>query len=1079
MKFKNMRFLFFIFYSFLFFIVLISGCSTKSKKMNEPIHLQCEYQSNPLGIDDVQPRLFWQVNDTRRGAMQTAYQILVSSTKEKLSKNQADIWDSGKVDSDQSAHVAYQGPVLQSRKTYHWKVRTWDRKGVVSAYSAPAFWEMGILSANEWTAQWVGKEKIVNKALANNWPWKYWFWHPTEFGIDKPMYFRKRFSLPAGKSVASALMRLTADNNFSAYLNNEKIGVGDSWHKVYDFDVTAAVKRDNIIAIEAVNSAGTVCGLIFSLKVMFNDGSEMLIHADESDKNWKTTTRTSAGWRLLNYNDSQWQNIKLLADYNESDWGKIDPTEVYDRPQPALVRNEIEITKPIQRARVYVTGLGGYVMFLNGKRVGDAQFTPGWTHYPKRIQYQTYDVSRMLHKGKNSMGAVLGSLWWSSGFGWRDSIVYSEGPLRFMLQLVIDYKDGSSETFVTDETWKTDSSPILQSTLYHGEIYDARLEQQGWNESGFDDKEWNRVQVFEKEKATLVCQQAPLMRITKKIKPIKITTPSDTTFVFDMGQNFAGWAKLKVKGKRGTKIKLRFAETLQPDGNIYTENLRQAKATDTYILKGKGVEEWQPLFTYHGYRYVEVTGFPGTPTAGTLTGLVVNSDAPNIGEFSCSNEVINSVQHNILWAQASNMYSVPTDCPQRDERFGWMGDAQVFAPTASYNMNMMRFFCKWMNDVTDCQEKNGAVHNTNPSIVKKGPASPGWGDAVFVVPWVLYNFYGDRQIIEENYNAMAGWVDYMTSQSKGDLYEKDGYGDWIAVEESPSEPIGSAYYYYGAKVVSEMAGLLNKTEDQAKYEKLSKKIAKAFNNKHYDLAINSYTGDTQAANVLPLAFGIVPQDYEQRVAARIAKDVNEKGNHISTGLLGTSVILPTLSEFGYHELAWKIANQTTYPSWGHMAEKGATTIWELWNGDTAGPGMNSRNHFALGSCGEWYYSHLAGIRPTSDAPGFKKIILAPIPPEGLDWAQASIKTSYGLVSSAWRKNKKSIEYNFVIPANTTAAFHLPFLDKNIKSVMESNVLIYENGEVKPTADMTLLETGENKATISLNAGDYRFVVTYE
>ena len=350
-----------------------------------------------------------------------------------------------------------------------------------------------------------------------------------------------------------------------------------------------------------------------------------------------------------------------------------------------------------------------------------------------------------------------------------------------------------------------------------------------------------------------------------------------------MGQNFAGWAKLKVKGEVGTRVQMRFAETLKPDGNVYVENLRKAEATDIYVLNGEGVEEWQPSFTYHGYRYVEVTGFPGKPTLDALTGIVANSDAPGIGNFSSSNELLNKIQQNILWGQASNMYSVPTDCPQRDERLGWMGDAQAFAPTSSYNMEMIGFFNKWMRDITDSQDEDGAVHDVNPVIVVKGPAAPGWGDAVFVVPWVMYKFYGDKRILEENYNAIVAWVDYMTTKSKGNLYEKSGYGDWVAPEKSPSEPIGSAYYFYGAKMVSTIAGILGKAQDEQKYKELSDKIAEAFNNKHFDSANNTYTGNTQTANLIPLNFGIVPEEKQKAVAVTIAEDVKAKDNHLSTG----------------------------------------------------------------------------------------------------------------------------------------------------------------------------------------------------
>lgn len=1060
--------------------MIFSSCSEKKKELGAPQNLRIEYKHNPLGIDVLQPRFFWEVNDSRRGAVQTAFQILVSSSLDKLNKDEADVWNSDEIKSNQSAHVVYAGPELQSRKAYYWKVRTWDDSGKASAYSDPANWEMGILSDSEWKANWIGKE-IVSKAKEEKkkWKWTEWFWHPSEIGINKTVYFRKKVAIPTGKKVKSALVRMTADNKFTLYINDAKIGSGNSWQKVYDFDVTDKMKNNNIVAIQAANTAGNVCGLLFSLKINFYDGSEVYIGADKSTKDWRTTNQKSSDWTKLTFNDSKWGKIKLLGDYETSSWEKVDDENPYIAPRPVLVRDEIKINKSIKRARAYVTGLGAYVMYINGERVGDDVFTPGWTHYPKRIQYQTYDVSNMLHKGENAIGAVLGNLWWSGGLGWRGSITYSIGPLRFFMQLVVDYEDGSSQTFITDKDWKAYDAPIIETTIYNGEKYDAREEEKGWSKTGFDDSKWQQVIVLEPEKGKLVAQQGPPLRVTKTIKPVKITSPSEGIYVFDMGQNFAGWTKLKVKGDKGTRVQLRFAETLKPDGNVYRENLRKAKATDVYILKGEGVEEWQPFFTYHGFRYVEVTGFPGKPTLDALTGMVAHSDAPNIGEFSCSNELLDKVQHNILWGQASNMYSVPTDCPQRDERLGWMGDAQAFAPTASYNMEMIGFFNKWMHDITDSQDKNGAVHDVNPVIVVKGPAAPGWGDAVFVVPWVMYKFYGDKRILEENYDAIVAWVDYMKSKSKGNLYEKSGYGDWVAVEKSPSKPIGSAYYFYGAKMVSTMATILGKTEDAKKYKELSEKIAAAFNKKHFDFVKNTYTGNTQTANLIPLNFGIVPKERRKAVAANIAENVKKHDDHLTVGFLGVPLLLPTLSDYGYNELAYKVSSQKTYPSWGHMVEKGATTIWELWNSDTEGPGMNSRNHFALGSVGEWYYGYLAGIRPTTEAPGFKKIILAPMPANELDWAKANVKTTYGKVSSHWQRKENSIEYDFTVPANTSAVFHLPFLGKNVKSVTESGVAVYKNGQLIPIDGIELIDNNEKEAVVSLTAGKYHFVVEYE
>jgi alpha-L-rhamnosidase len=1066
--------------AFLLIVMVVSGGCSGEKGIRTPQNLQCEYQTNPLGIDSPQPRLFWQLNDQRRGAMQTAYQIIVSSSPDNLSQDKGDIWDSGKIDSDQSAHVVYKGPKLQSHTRYYWKVKSWDKEGQPSTFSDPAWWETGILSADEWQAEWVGGDFIeeIKEKKKQKWSWGYWIWHPQERGIDKKVYFRNKFVLPAAAKVQSAKIRMTADNYFTAFFNGKEVGKGNAWGDIYEFDVKKLLKKNNIIAIEAANKAGDVAGMLFSLKVVFSDGKQMMITPDKKGKGWKVINKKTAGWKDYNFSDSGWQKVKVIASYESSDWGLLDEVEGYKAPQPTLVRHEFKIDKKIKKARVYASGLGGYEMYVNGSRVGDAVFTPGWTDYPKRIQYQTYDVTDLLNKGENAVGAILGNLWWSSGLGWRGSVVYSKGPQRFFMQMIIDYNDGSSQTIVTDKSWKSDLSPILESTLYHGETYDARLEQQGWSKAGFNDGKWKAVTVFPKESAKLVAQHGPFLRVVEEIKPLKITSPKKDVYVFDMGQNFAGWERLKVKGEKGTKIQLRFAETLQPDGNVYRENLRSARATDAYICKGQGTEVWQPRFTYHGYRYVEVTGYPGKPSLDALVGLVAHSAPPVIGSFSCSSELINKIQHNIFWGQGSNMYSVPTDCPQRDERLGWMGDAQAFSPTASYNMNMARFFSKWMYDIADGQDEQGAVHDVNPVVVVTNPAKPAWGDAVYIIPWVMHEFYGDKRIISEHYDTMKRWVDFMTSRSKNNLYETKGYGDWVAVVKSPSEPIGSAYYFYGAKLLSEMAAMLGKDDDAKSYKALSLKIAEAYNKKHFNAKKNSYTGDTQTANLLPLVFGIVPDDKKEAVVKTIVENVHKHNDHLTTGFLGTEFLLPVLSDYGYHELAYKVATQKSYPSWGHMVEKGATTIWELWNSDTEGPGMNSRNHFALGSCGEWFYSHLAGIRPDLRAPGFKKIVLAPLPAQGLDWAKGELATAYGKIISHWKRNGNSVEYNFTVPANTSALFHVPFLGKTIKSASESGNSIYQGGNFTAVDGVRLLDNSDDEAVLSLAAGTYHFVVEY-
>ncbi len=1048
-------------------------CSQKLETPGAPQNLQCEYQSNPLGIDIQKPRLSWLVNDNRRGAVQSAYQVLVASNQDLLQQDKGNIWDSGKIESDLSVHIPYDGPALESRKRYFWKVRTWDKDGQTMPYSEITWWETGLLKASDWNAKWIGKQIEVKEAPKEPWPWGFWIWHPTEKDVDKLVYFRKNFQLPK-KKIKTALIRTTADNYFTAYINEKEVGNGDSWQTVYEFDVKQILKKGkNQVAVQAANNLGDVCGLIFSLRVEFDDGSSQIIN---SDKTWKTSDRKKRGWEKVKFKDKKWEKVTVIEKYGGSGWGRIDPNEEHHPPKSILVRNEFTVNKKVKQARAYVSGLGIYEMHLNGQKVGNDIFTPGWTDFPTKVQYQTYDVTSLITQGKNGVGSYIGNMWWSSGLGWRGANTYSNGPMRFLLQLVLDFEDGTSQTIITDENWKTTDSPVVENHIYHGEIYDARLEKAGWDELNFNDSNWEDIIVID-EKAKLVAQQGPTIQITEELTPVKITEPASDVYVFDMGQNMVGWIKLKVKGETGTKVVLRFAETLKEDGNIYTENLRGAKATDTYILKGHGTEEWEPRFTYHGFRFVEIVGYPGKPGKDTIVGKVLHSNPPLSGKFACSNELINAIQKNINWGLRGNLHSVPTDCPQRDERLGWMGDAQIFAPTSCYNRNMARFYTKWERDITDCQEDDGAVYDVNPAIVVGGPAKPGWGDAVVVVPWVVYNFYGDKRIIEENYDGMAAWVNYMKNNANNYIYDRDGYGDWIAVVKSPSKPIGAAYFYYSTKLLAKMAAIIGKEADALKYGQLANKIGDAFNKKYLDVKTFQYESNTQTANLLPLAFGITPDWLADKVIANVAIDIKKKDMHLSTGFLGTGYILPILSEYGYHDLAYKLASQNTYPSWGYMVEKNATTIWELWNSDTQGPGMNSRNHFALGSVGEWYFSHLAGLRPHPEVPGFKKVIIKPMPIGDLKWAKASLETAYGTNKIRWEKKNEKLFLNISIPANTNAVVYVPTLGIEKPSVSESGQQLLKYGKFVNNSDaLVFKELTPNAVVFEVGAGDYEFII---
>ena len=1060
------------------FALTVFSC-TRPEPFKQPLNLRCEYRINPLGIDDPQPRLYWYVNDTNRGAIQTAYHILVASDPKLLKRDIGDVWDSDKIESSQSAHITYDGQPLESRKHYFWKVRTWDKEGNPSAWSETAWWEMGLLARDDWKAKWIGLDLIVEESAMER--YGKWISYPETLSESIMGYFRKSFVIPENKTPRKAFL-IAYGKNYDygrISINGKLFSEGKLSEESYAVDITNnLIKGKNLLAFSSSSDEKKRSELIFSIEIIYSDGNTESIYSDE---NCKVSIKRITGWDRTAFNDTGWANARVIRTFGLEDleWLKS------SRPAPrsTMIRKEFTASKKIKKARAYVSGLGNYKLFINGNIIGDDLLTPGWTDYTKRIQYQVYDITETLAKGNNAVGMLLGNMWWSSGLGWTGGTQYSSGPLRGLCQIEIEYTNGSESIIVTDETWKAHISPIVENTIYHGETYDARLEINGWSNPGLDQEEWSDVKIFTKQNDIILSSEpgSPI-RIMQEIQPVSITEEEPGKFVFDMGKNMVGFVRLKVQGEAGTKITLRFAELLHDDGTVAQENLRSAKATDYYILKGMGEEIWHPWFTYHGFQYVQMEGYPGTPTTETLKGLQIYSSASETGKFECSNDLLNKIWQNVLNGQKGNMHSVPTDCPQRDERLGWTGDAQMFAPTANYNMNMAPFFAKWVRDMTDSQTEEGWICDVNPAIVVGGPGKPAWGDAITVVPWMVYKFYGDKKILENSYEGMKAWVEYMRKESKDNLYIFDqngwgGYGDWIAVVESPRAPISVAYYFYSTSILSQVATVLGKSDDAKTYAALAQEIQKAFNKKYLNVKTFNHLGATQTANLLPLAFGITPDEYRLKVAGNVASDVVKRNTHPSTGFLGTGYILPLLSDYGYHDLAYEVATQTSYPSWGYMIKKGATSIWELWNSDTEPPDqMNSRNHFALGSVSEWYYAYLAGIRPDLEEPGFKHSIIAPMPAEGLTWAEGKTETVYGPLWCNWYRTDNGFKIDINVPPNTWATIKLPVLGMIAPKISEGGVIIYSGGSpVNQPEGLKFIEALENVIIFEAGSGNYSFV----
>ena len=836
----------------------------------------CENLSNPIGLDTRLPRFSWKLVSDRRNLMQRAYEIRVSKQQATLLKGAALIWATGKVISDSSVHITYGGQPLQSGTKYYWQVRAWDNFGKTTGWSAPAYWQMGLLDTTDWKAKWI----------------------------------------------------------------------------------SAGFSEDTLL-----------------------------------------------------------------------------------RPSPIFFK-KFRINKKIFSAFAYITAHGLYETQINGKRVGDSYLTPGWTSYNKRLQYQTYDVASQLTEGENAIGITLGNGWYRGFLAWAGNKNLYGNDEAVLFQLDLRYADGTSENIVSDESWKSSLGSIRSAEIYDGEVIDARYENTGWTKAGYDAGSWKAVAVLAYPKDNLIASTSQPIRKHEIFKPVKIFKTPKGEQLIDFGQNLVGWVQVKVSGKKGDSIRLYHAEVLDKTGNFYTENLRAAKAEDIFVLNGNGEESFEPHFTFHGFRYVKVEGYPGELNPENFRAVALYSDMPVTGSFSCSNALINQLQHNIQWGQKGNFLDVPTDCPQRDERLGWTGDAQVFSRTATFNMNVNNFFDKWLKDVAADQMSNGSIPFVVPNVLGEGGGSTGWADVATIIPWNMYLVYGDKRILEQQYSSMKAWVDFMLKNSRDYLWNTGfHFGDWLFYRPDDDNDgraavtdkylIAQCFFAHSTQLLVDAANVLGKKEDVARYTGQLKNIKEAF--VHEYLTPNGrLVSGTQTAYTLALNFDMLPESARAQAASRLAMNVRDYSNHLTTGFLGTPYLCHVLTRFGYDSIAYDLLLQDSYPSWLYPVKMGATTIWERWDGikpDSSfeTPGMNSFNHYSYGAIGDWMYRVVAGIDNYQDGAGYKKIKIMPHIGGGLTQVNAEYETYYGKIRSAWKVEDSRLILDVEIPANTSAVIYVPAL----------------------------------------------------
>ena len=904
------------------FILIASLCFSLAQAQNKisVTNLQCEMLNNPEGIDVVQPRLSWQIKSDVNDVKQTAYQIMVASTLENLNADKANLWDSGRVTSNESVNIIYNGKKLEDRQNAFWKVTVFTNKGEIKS-TENAHFSIGILTYADWkSTRWIGYEKL----------------------------------------------------------------------------------------------------------------------------------------------------------------SKDDSVSQYSRLSARYLRKEINLKKQVKSAKVYIMGMGLYELYINGNKIGNQVLAPVPSDYTKNVKYNVFDVTSQLKEGKNMLGTILGNgRYFAMRQDYKPYKIKSFGFPKLALQLFVEYTDGTKDIIRTDDTWKlTTNGPILSNNEYDGEEYDARKEMKGWATTNFDDKNWVDARYVQEPGGFYEAQMMPNMKIMGEVKPISIKATAKGTYILDMGQNMVGWLQLKVKGKSGDQITMKFAESLQADGSLYIANLRDAKTTDIYTLKGEGEEIWEPRFIFHGFRFVEISGFPTKPTLDNFTGKVVYDDIKTTGTFESSDATMNQIFKNAWWGISGNYKGMPIDCPQRNERQPWLGDRTTGAYGESFLFDNQTLYAKWLDDIKYSQTQDGGLPDVAPAFWRYYGDNVTWPGTYITVGDMLYQQFGDTEVIKKQYPSMKKWMVYMEENYlQNDLMDKDKYGDWCVPPESlelirskdparltDGQLLSSAFYYQLLGIMKKFAKIANAEADIAHYDDLTTRIKKAFNAKFLNTEKNYYANNTVTANVLPLAFGLVPENLIDKVFQNMVHEVEvTKNGHISTGVIGTQFLMRTLTNFGRGDLAYKLASNKTYPSWGFMVENGATTIWELWNGDTADPSMNSQNHvMLLGDLLIWYYENMAGIKSNPETPGFKQIIMKPDFNAGLTFVNASYESIYGLIKSDWKKNESTLEWKITIPANSSAVVYLPAT--NASSVMVN--------KQKLAQFSSSYKTENNNIVLTLESGTY-------
>lgn len=1038
---------------------------------------------NPMGIDEKKPVFSWQMESDRRGSGQKAYRIMVAKGKNALKRKEY-VWNSGKVETGNSVGIPYEGEALKGKSRYYWQVEVWNEQGDSILSAEEAWFETGLMGEGMAGASWISADRKQGKSSS-----------------DEELSYEISCDMEVEGTAAGLIFGAQEGRYGRMYLCQIDCYGEQTYFRLIEIDGNAFGEEEEAEITNAVAKDGKS----FALRLIVNK-EELSVNINGIDIGGFQIGETpvgSVGYYKSRGGSYGWMDNLLVRDshgtviYEEDFEGEetifspyyvsvengrlkigsgmmLTPGE--DDPAPLFRKEFLIQDKKISSARVYMTALGSFALSINGQRAGNEYFSPGKLAYNKELAYVTYDVTDFLRQGENNvLGIVLLHGWYDRGVGYPE-IWNPWGDTNALLgKLEILYEDGSGEEIVTDQSFQcfTDG-PVREDDLYQGEFYDANYEQEGYDTAGFIPKRWEaalenqvkeeywEIPLFGKANEPIVCVET--------LSPISVSEPAEHVYVYDFGQNFAGTCRIHIKGKKGQVVTLRYGEELNrenllnrddEEGTIWTENLLTAEATDYYVMKGNEEGEvFEPEFVFHGFRYLQVSGIEEALPIEDVKGLVLSSDLERTGSFFCSNELLNQYYSNTLWSQKSNFLDNPMDCPQRDERHGWAGDAQVFSLAASYNMDCYAFYRKFLREGRSIQSEGGSFADMVPRNFgtvwdgSGGAASNNcWGDAPVVITWNLYMQYGDKSIVEENYDSLCKWVDLLVETSEDYVRYQGGYGDHLSSEDTPKELSDTAWCAHSADLVSRMADVLGKPEDAERYRQVYENFRRAWQ-RQFVMPDGVTICDTQTSYALGLAFSLFPEELREAAAARLALLAEYSGYHINTGFSGIGYILPAFGDNGYLDIAYKMLLQEESPSLLFPSTKGATTNWEiLWAYQEQEDGYTlngSLNHFAFGAPAAWLYTDVLGIKADEDRPGFRHIFLEPRPGGGLTWAEGSYTGTYGKIGVKWEQTEKGYQYFIEIPASTSATLSLPagtYLEGGIEMEKAEGITYLEaNGE---------------------------------